>query len=58
MALFKKEEEYSILDRVKGAGLAGKKYQPLFPYFQHFRPGSLQSPKVRDNFLGCFCFSV
>ncbi len=36
-ALFKKEEEYTILDQMKGAGLVGKKYQPLFPYFQQLK---------------------
>lgn len=36
-ALFRKTEEYSILDKMKGSTLVGKKYKPLFPYFQHFR---------------------
>ncbi|XP_066285526.1 isoleucine--tRNA ligase, cytoplasmic-like isoform X3 [Branchiostoma lanceolatum] len=32
-ALFKKPEEYTILDRFKGSTLFGKGYKPLFPYF-------------------------
>eukprot|EP00058_Branchiostoma_floridae_P006024 XP_002591512.1 hypothetical protein BRAFLDRAFT_287206 [Branchiostoma floridae] len=32
-ALFKKPEEYTILDRLKGSSLFGKGYKPLFPYF-------------------------
>merc|ERR1711962_1421045 len=33
-ALFKSEEEYTILDRFKGQTLKGKRYTPLFPYFE------------------------
>lgn len=36
-ALFKKPEEYTILERFKGATLKGKTYKPLFNYFQDFR---------------------
>ncbi|XP_033114615.1 isoleucine--tRNA ligase, cytoplasmic-like [Anneissia japonica] len=32
-ALFKKENEYEILERFKGSTLKGKKYKPLFNYF-------------------------
>ncbi|XP_071488561.1 isoleucine--tRNA ligase, cytoplasmic-like [Diadema antillarum] len=32
-ALFKKNEEYKVLAKFKGATLKGKKYKPLFPYF-------------------------
>ena len=32
-ALYKKEEEYEILDSFKGESLFGKGYKPLFPYF-------------------------
>ncbi|KAI5733383.1 hypothetical protein M8J76_011262 [Diaphorina citri] len=33
--LFKKEEEYEILDSFQGSTLKGLQYQPLFPYFKH-----------------------
>ncbi|KAJ7379527.1 Isoleucine--tRNA ligase, cytoplasmic [Desmophyllum pertusum] len=36
-ALFKKPEEYTILERFKGATLAGKTYKPLFTYFQDYK---------------------
>ena len=32
-ALFKTEEEYTILEEMKGESLVGKKYKPLFDYF-------------------------
>ncbi len=46
-ALFKKEEEYTILDQMKGAGLVGKKYQPLFPYFQQLKSTQLNQGAFR-----------
>lgn len=36
-ALFKGEEEYSIMEKMKGSTLVGRKYRPLFPYFQHLK---------------------
>jgi isoleucyl-tRNA synthetase len=36
-ALFKNPEEYTILDKMIGKTLEGKKYKPLFPYFQHMK---------------------
>jgi len=36
-ALFKEKAEYSILERMKGSSLVGRKYRPLFPYFQHLK---------------------
>ncbi|XP_077485922.1 isoleucyl-tRNA synthetase [Amblyomma americanum] len=35
--LFKKPEEYTILDRFKGSTLLGKTYEPIFPYFQQYK---------------------
>ncbi|RWS30922.1 isoleucine--tRNA ligase: cytoplasmic-like protein [Leptotrombidium deliense] len=35
MSLFKKPEEYTILEKFKGKTLENKKYKPLFPYFEH-----------------------
>lgn len=32
-ALFKTEDEYSVLEKMSGASLVGKKYLPLFNYF-------------------------
>ena len=36
-ALFKTEDEYTILEEMKGESLVGKKYQPLFDYFAHMK---------------------
>lgn len=35
--LYKKPEEYTILERFKGRTLVGKKYEPIFPYFQQYK---------------------
>ncbi|KAL1435963.1 hypothetical protein MTO96_010725 [Rhipicephalus appendiculatus] len=35
--LYKKPEEYTILERFKGSTLVGKKYEPIFPYFQQYK---------------------
>ena len=35
--LFKKPEEYKILERFKGKTLENKTYQPLFPYFLSYK---------------------
>ena len=34
-ALYKEEDQYSILETFSGAKLKGKRYKPLFPYFAH-----------------------
>jgi len=36
-ALFKSEEEYTILEKFLGKTLTGKKYQPLFNYFEQMK---------------------
>ncbi|CAH3114650.1 unnamed protein product [Pocillopora meandrina] len=36
-ALFKKPEEYTVLERFKGSSLEGKTYKPLFTYFQDLK---------------------
>ena len=36
-ALFKKDEEYTIIEKMKGSTLVRRKYRPLFPYFQHLK---------------------
>ncbi|XP_069693675.1 isoleucine--tRNA ligase, cytoplasmic [Periplaneta americana] len=33
-ALYKKEDQYTILEKFKGSSLKGKRYVPIFPYFQ------------------------
>ena len=35
--LFKKPEDYQILETFKGSTLEGKEYEPLFNYFAHFK---------------------
>merc|ERR1719288_451356 len=38
--LFPKEEDYTILSKMKGKELEGLTYKPLFPYFEHLKkPG-------------------
>jgi len=38
--LFKNEDEYTILSKMKGKELEGLTYKPLFPYFEHLKkPG-------------------
>ena len=34
-ALFKNEEEYTILEKMSGKSLEGKSYKPILPYFAH-----------------------
>nr|XP_042904270.1 isoleucine--tRNA ligase, cytoplasmic isoform X2 [Parasteatoda tepidariorum]XP_042904276.1 isoleucine--tRNA ligase, cytoplasmic isoform X2 [Parasteatoda tepidariorum] len=36
-ALYKKPEDYTILERFKGRTLEGNTYDPLFPYFKHLK---------------------
>ncbi|VDN08043.1 unnamed protein product [Thelazia callipaeda] len=35
--LYKKEDDYEVLDRFEGKVLEGKTYQPLFPYFAELK---------------------
>jgi isoleucyl-tRNA synthetase len=35
--LFKKEEDYTIVSKMKGIDLKGLTYEPLFPYFKHMK---------------------
>ncbi|XP_063222598.1 isoleucine--tRNA ligase, cytoplasmic [Bacillus rossius redtenbacheri] len=34
--LYTKEDQYSVIDKFKGIYLKGKKYKPLFPYFENY----------------------
>ncbi len=36
-ALFHSPAEYTVLDKMAGASLVGKKYKPLFSYFAHLK---------------------
>ena len=36
-AVFKSEEDFSVLEKFKGKTLENKGYQPLFDYFKHFK---------------------
>ena len=36
-ALFKDDNEYTIIEEMKGESLVGKKYRPLFDYFIHMK---------------------
>ena len=36
-SLYKKESEYTILDKFPGKSLAGKSYKPLFPYYESWK---------------------
>lgn len=37
VSLFKTVEEYTVLDNMNGRSLEGRKYKPLFPYFEHLK---------------------
>lgn len=42
-ALYKKEDQYTVLETFKGSSLKGKRYKPLFPYFIHMeKKGAFQ----------------
>ncbi|PSN31656.1 Isoleucine--tRNA ligase [Blattella germanica] len=42
-ALYKKEDQYSVLESFQGANLKGKRYKPLFPYFSYMeKKGAFQ----------------
>ncbi|KAJ9574051.1 hypothetical protein L9F63_008577, partial [Diploptera punctata] len=36
-ALYKKDDQYTVLETFKGEKLKGKRYKPLFPYFTHLK---------------------
>lgn len=36
-AVFKSDEEYTVLEKFKGKALENKGYTPLFDYFKHFK---------------------
>ncbi|XP_054164072.1 isoleucine--tRNA ligase, cytoplasmic-like [Oppia nitens] len=36
-ALYKKPQEYTVLEKFKGKTLEHKSYKPLFPYFEHLK---------------------
>ncbi|GLH15974.1 Isoleucine--tRNA ligase [Gryllus bimaculatus] len=49
-ALYKTEDQYKILKRFKGETLKGKRYKPLFPYFQQMSSkGAFQV--LNDNYV-------
>jgi isoleucyl-tRNA synthetase len=53
-ALFKTEDEYTILEEMKGESLVGKKYQPLFDYFAHMKssePGKGAFRVISDTYV-------
>merc|ERR1711962_1829041 len=50
-ALFKSEEEYTILDRFKGQTLKGKKYTPLFPYFEGMKASNNAFRILADSYV-------
>ena len=54
-ALFKKVEEYTIIEKMKGSTLVGRKYRPLFPYFQHLKSDHPGQGAFRIVRLVCVC---
>lgn len=47
---FKEENSYEVLSSFLGQELVGKKYQPLFPYFQHYeKEGAFKV--ISDDFV-------
>jgi len=52
--LFKKPEDYTIIEKMKGETLKGLSYTPLFPYFQHMKsdkPGVGAFRVVTDTYV-------
>merc|ERR550525_2126080 len=52
--LFKKPEDYTVLEKMKGTQLVGLTYTPLFPYFQHMKseaPGQGAFRVVTDTYV-------
>lgn len=50
-ALFKSEDEYSILEKFAGATLKGKTYKPIFDYFAHLKSeGAFQVFEKFDSY--------
>ena len=53
-SMYKKEEDYVVLDKFKGETLKNKKYKPIFPYFKHFKkPGPAEGAfrVLCDNYV-------
>ena len=53
-ALFKSEEDYTILDKFEGHTLADKKYKPLFPYFEQVRSFTFRND-INNILFGSRC---
>ena len=52
--LFKKPEDYTVLEKMKGGSLKGLSYTPLFPYFKHMKsekPGQGAFRVVTDTYV-------
>jgi isoleucyl-tRNA synthetase len=53
-SMYKKEEEYEILEKFKGVSLKNKKYKPIFPYFGHLKKSGKEEGAFRvlcDNYV-------
>ncbi|KAK3601599.1 hypothetical protein CHS0354_027846 [Potamilus streckersoni] len=50
-SLFKKPEEYIILDKFKGKTLEGKQYKPLFEYFAYMREKTGAFRVLADSYV-------
>ncbi|XP_055998788.1 isoleucine--tRNA ligase, cytoplasmic-like isoform X2 [Ostrea edulis] len=50
-ALFKKADEYTILEKFKGRTLEGKKYEPVFPYFKYMREQTGAFRVLMDDYV-------
>ncbi|XP_062589375.1 LOW QUALITY PROTEIN: isoleucine--tRNA ligase, cytoplasmic-like [Saccostrea cucullata] len=50
-ALFKKEDEYTVLEKFQGKKLEGRKYEPIFPYFKYMREKTDAFRVLMDDYV-------
>jgi isoleucyl-tRNA synthetase len=51
MALFKKEDDYKILERFLGKTLVGKTYKPIFSYFENMKSSNSAFRVLGDSYV-------
>ncbi|XP_057312856.1 isoleucine--tRNA ligase, cytoplasmic-like [Hydractinia symbiolongicarpus] len=50
-ALFKTEDQYTVLEKFAGKTLAGKTYKPLFPYFEKMKSSNNAFRVLTDGYV-------
>ena len=57
-SLFKKPEEFTVLEKMLGSTLVGKKYKPLFEYFAHMKSTEVDKGAFRIVRCACVCVCI